>query len=70
MEKTNTVPFVKPAEDDPDCFIRLCNSHAQEQKRIEMRRRDRRRQTIYLVADRVAFAVVVTAITALIIIAL
>ena len=70
MEKTNTVPFVKPAEDDPDSFIRLCNSHAQEQKRIEMRRRDRRRQTVCFIADRVVFAVVVAAITALIVMAL
>lgn len=58
MENTNIAVLPRKAEEDPDCFIRLCNSHEQQLRRQMLRKHDRRKQRAVSAAKYLLAAVV------------
>lgn len=48
MENTKIAVLPRKVEEDPDCFIRLCDSHEQRLRRKQRMQADRRKQTVTL----------------------
>lgn len=68
MNELKVIALSEQIENDPDCFIRLCNSPEQQRKRQLLIEQDRRRQMAWNVAKNLAY-VAAGAVIALVVIA-
>lgn len=66
METTKIVPMPGSRENDPDCFIRLCNSPEQQRRRMARLRREQRKRVVNKIAEYAAVVLATIVFLALI----